>query len=146
MRASPAKGKKRPALGLAGNLAHYRRERMLSQTALAALAGLSQTGVSKIERGDIADVRTRTVDRLARALSIATAHLTAVTEPALSEGRGALTPEEENLLTWFRPLRPAQKELVIEVARVVHRQQEREERDAAIDRDRPGPRSPDGKN
>jgi len=61
-------------LALAGAIRHLRRERELSQEALAYAAGVHPKHVSEIERAN-KDPRTTTVARLADALGVTVAEL-----------------------------------------------------------------------
>jgi transcriptional regulator with XRE-family HTH domain len=64
-------------LALAGAIRHLRRERELSQEALAFAAGVHPKHVSEIERAN-KDPRTTTVGRLADALGVTVAELYAL--------------------------------------------------------------------
>lgn len=67
----------RELLALAGAIRHLRRERELSQEALAYAAGVHPKHVSEIERAN-KDPRTTTVVRLADALGVTVAELYAL--------------------------------------------------------------------
>jgi predicted XRE-type DNA-binding protein len=49
-------------------LAQFREERGLSQTQLAALMGVSQPRISKLEKGDLAQFEVGTIERYVQAL------------------------------------------------------------------------------
>ena len=70
-------------LALAGAIRHLRRERELSQEALAYAAGVHPKHVSEIERAN-KDPRTTTVVRLADALGVTVAELYAVSAEGVS--------------------------------------------------------------
>lgn len=74
-------------LALAAAIRHLRRERELSQEALAFAAGVHPKHVSEIERAN-KDPRTTTVGRLADALGVTVAELYAV---AVEQGDGPPT-------------------------------------------------------
>lgn len=57
-------------------LRHLRRQRGLTQEQLADQAGISPATVARLERQPIAPCRSRTLGRLATALSADAAHLT----------------------------------------------------------------------
>jgi transcriptional regulator with XRE-family HTH domain len=59
---------------LGEKITHRRVELRLSQSELSRLTGVSQTGISKIERGGIVDIRTSTLEKLGAVLGFYVRH------------------------------------------------------------------------
>ena len=65
---------------IAANVARLRLDRRLTQEALAAKAGLSRVALGKIERGAVVP-RARTLDALAKALTVPVGELVTPVQP-----------------------------------------------------------------
>lgn len=81
---------------LAGVIESLRRQKNLSQQALADVTGLSRTYVSDIERG-LRNVSVGTLSRIGTALGVQASQLLSMAESA------ALLPQQENLAVSRQP-------------------------------------------
>ena len=76
-----------------GDRVRQRRDQLdLTQEQLAAATGLKQFHISRIESGDIKDVKGETLRRLARALRVTSDFLLEIEDPEDSECVAAVAP------------------------------------------------------
>ena len=76
-----------------GDRVRQRRDELgLTQEQLAATTGLKQFHISRIESGDIKDVKGETLRRLARALRVTSDFLLEIEDPEDSECVAAVAP------------------------------------------------------
>lgn len=84
-------------MSVAENILKYRKARKMSQEALAARSGVSQSAISAIEKGDRAPSET-TIVLLAEALRVPVSELFGENEKAAASDGDGLKAEISNLL------------------------------------------------
>lgn len=95
-----------------------RKDRGLSQKALAEAVGIKQPSLADIESGESKGPAALTLIRMAKLFEVDAEHL--LTGKGPKHPAGALTHEESELLLMFRSLSPAGQAYLLERARSMH--------------------------
>lgn len=108
--------------GIRGDrLRRLRDKRDLSQGQLAGYAGVAQSWISRLERGDASNIGAEHLQSVARVLETSADYLLGRTDDARSPTReplGDLTPEEEGLIRDYRVIKNEDvKRFIVNAAR-----------------------------